>query len=486
MPASSALDLCLDALAPDSLVLVAVSGGADSVFLLRLLAKELPARGHRLAGVHVNHGQRHTASDADAAFVEELVRDAGLDVYTESPDLEPEADEDTLRQARLSLLKARAAALGAHAIAFGHTEDDAAETFLLMALRGSGPRGLGSMGPVRELPDGLLFLRPVLDRSREEIRGALRSEGHLWREDAANADQRFRRNVLRREVLPPLERLEPAVLRQLALSAAHCRVQDALVARLADQVAAAAVLHECRGTVLFDVSGMEEMPEPLAAELFRSMLRVYTALSGTGGEKPFIPPRTMLGSIAVHLSSPPADAVHYGLPQGVFVWIWRSLVMLHAMGTSVEQGLLGSRDVMRFIVHEGREADLVPDEEHAIGGGTLHARTVEGPPGPMLPYLARPEAGCEWFDRAALGERLVLRHALAEDRVTLSGGGSKPLFELLRERGVPPPLRPFTGLVASEAGIVWVPEIWRSPAGYLGRETREMLHLEWIGPRPPT
>lgn len=184
-------------------LLLAVSGGADSVALVRLLAPLAPARKWRLTLAHVDHGLRPESGD-DAGFVEALARDMGLAfslrrVRVRAGGLSP---EDAARRARRRALMDMAAEAGAGVIVLGHNRDDQAETLIMRMLTGTGPTGLAGMRPLAGP-----FWRPLLNIGREELRAYLGRVGQAWREDASNDDSAFLRNRVRGELLPLCRKL---------------------------------------------------------------------------------------------------------------------------------------------------------------------------------------------------------------------------------------------------------------------------------------
>ncbi|WP_183391508.1 tRNA lysidine(34) synthetase TilS [Kineococcus radiotolerans] len=214
------------------LVLVACSGGADSLALAAATAVEAPAAGLRAGLVTVDHGL-HPASAAVAATVLEQGRGLGLDpVRATRVDVgRTGGPEAAARTARYAALRAAAEELGALAVLLGHTLDDQAETVLLGLARGSGTRSLAGMPAVRGP-----FRRPLLGVERAVVRAACAAEGLQPWADPANADRALARARVRHDVLPLLEdRLGPGVARALARTARAARDDaDAL-----DEIAAA-------------------------------------------------------------------------------------------------------------------------------------------------------------------------------------------------------------------------------------------------------
>lgn len=181
---------------------VAVSGGADSVCLLRLLEELARQWNLSLAVLHLDHQLRGADSEADAAFVAELAERFRLPFHLRRVNVAAVDDnlEQAARDARRAFFREVRAAEGLRCVATGHTQSDQAETVLFRLLRGAGTAGLSGIRPVT--PDGLV--RPLLDIHRAEVEAWLRENGVPWREDATNIDPSFARNRIRHHLLPEL------------------------------------------------------------------------------------------------------------------------------------------------------------------------------------------------------------------------------------------------------------------------------------------
>jgi tRNA(Ile)-lysidine synthase len=260
-------------------VLVAVSGGLDSVALAHALRELSQGCALRLSIGHVNHGLRGAESDADQAFVEALGRQLGLPVRSErvAPDAlrreGPSRDRPTRQEAaralRYAALARMAEAAGAERVATAHTADDQAETLLLRLLRGCGPDALAGI-PERS-PDGRV-VRPLLAVSRAEIEHFATARGVAWREDASNASPRYARNRLRREWLPGLaQAFNPRLLNALAgLAEAQRRDSEWIAAVVAREAEARFSVLE--GWLQIDADGWGDLSESLSRRLARRAL----------------------------------------------------------------------------------------------------------------------------------------------------------------------------------------------------------------------
>jgi len=214
---------------------VGVSGGADSVALLRLLLEAQEELGLVLSVVHLNHQLRGRASDADEKFVANLAAKHGLDFCVERMDVGARAKrekanlEDTARRARYELFARLVAEKKVERVAVAHTADDQAETVLAHILRGTGLAGLGGIHPETEF-----VVRPLLNARRGELRAYLRARKQNWREDATNQDTTRMRARIRGKLLPLLERqFQPEVVRHLISLAELAREDEALLGELA-------------------------------------------------------------------------------------------------------------------------------------------------------------------------------------------------------------------------------------------------------------
>ena len=187
---------------PGACVGVAVSGGADSVFLLETLRELAPHWNLHLAVVHVDHGIRGAQSRADAAFVRDLAARHGLPFHLRQADVPAIHDnlEQAARQVRQVFFADLLSTGAVDRIATGHTRSDQAETVLYRILRGSGLAGLSGILPITQER----IVRPLLELDRADIECWLRKRSIQWREDETNQDQSYARNRLRHEILPLL------------------------------------------------------------------------------------------------------------------------------------------------------------------------------------------------------------------------------------------------------------------------------------------
>jgi len=262
-------------------VVVAVSGGADSVALLRVLLSlqsSHPAVGamqSELAVGHFNHRLRGAESDADAAFVAELCDRLGVPFHRGVADPLPAGaalSEAAAREQRYAFLQQLAEQLGARYVAVAHTADDQAETILHRVLRGTGLAGLAGMPAVRPLGPAVTLVRPLLGLARDELLGYLSTLQQNFRQDSSNLDLRFARNRIRHELLPLLkEHYAPGVSQSLLRLGALAADSSAIIADLADKLLTESVVKVSPTRVTMSVARLAGHPQHLVRETFLAL-----------------------------------------------------------------------------------------------------------------------------------------------------------------------------------------------------------------------
>jgi tRNA(Ile)-lysidine synthase len=214
---------------------VAVSGGADSVALFRLLVELRGQIGLVLSVVHFNHKLRGEESEEDERFVAELAQAHRLEFHCQSGDVKEYAAEKHLsletaaRELRYEFFRELLKDRHLNRIATGHTLDDQAETVLLRIVRGAGSRGLAGIYPMLAVTGSQTgaIVRPLLGTQREGLEVYLRSLNQVWREDSSNRDLRHTRNRVRHGIMPRLAaNLNPAVREALAETAEIARAEE--------------------------------------------------------------------------------------------------------------------------------------------------------------------------------------------------------------------------------------------------------------------
>jgi len=447
---------------PEAPALVALSGGADSVFLLSCAALA-PAR-PRLVAVHVDHGLRGAESEADAAFCRELCGRSSVPFVLRRIELDPEPAglEARARAARYAALteEARRARIGT--ILTGHHADDALETLLLRWARGSEQAGLPGLrarlvrnpGEEREV----LVARPLLQLRREELRALLAERGLPWREDSSNLSPRFARNRVRSEFLPRLSELGgPAALEALRGFAKaveefeeHCAGFTSSLSWREPAHAAA----RASGAGTLPRAGLRALPSPLARRVLARLLAERTGA---------IPARPTLDRVLAAISAERHHACM--LPGG---WSLRA---------NAEELAL---DPPRPELYPDFERPLVPGSFVRLPCGRVLA--CERSHSPAEPPR---QDWCAEISADALGHspELRVRYARPGDRFRAFGApGQKRLARFLQDEGIPAPERARVPLVLHGEEIVWVAGVRPAASAAITPATRTRLGLVLLYP----
>ncbi len=241
-------------------IAVAVSGGADSLFLLTALHQL--NRSH--AVIHLNHKLRGPESDADEAFVRALAAQHALPFHTAALPPPEGNTEQEARRLRYNFFNACIARNLCDTVATGHTLDVQAETVLFRFLRGSGTAGLSGIRPTTT--EGII--RPLLEIRRQDIRAWLTAHNIPWREDASNANLDFQRNRIRHTILPELAQLNPSLPDVLASTAAWARDEEDYWTAELDRLEPL-YLRPAPETVILDIEPFASLPAALQRRLLR-------------------------------------------------------------------------------------------------------------------------------------------------------------------------------------------------------------------------
>jgi tRNA(Ile)-lysidine synthase len=263
-------------LAPDMSVVVAVSGGPDSLCLLHILHQLAPRLRLRLHVAHLDHQLRPDSHD-DAQYVAKVATQWNIPATVEEVDVAALARSRRIgleaagRTARYQFLLNTARAVQSDAIAVGHTADDQAETVLLRLLRGAGPSGLAAMRPKR-LQDEKYIIRPLLETTRADVEAYCAEHGLKPRTDPSNQAPIFLRNRVRGYILPLLKAYNPSIVSTLGRTARLCAEEDDLLSSLVEQ-AWTTIATTSASAVVLDRQGFERLHRALQRRIIRKSVQ---------------------------------------------------------------------------------------------------------------------------------------------------------------------------------------------------------------------
>jgi len=441
-------------------VLVAVSGGPDSVALLHLLVRLGPEWDLHLGVAHFDHGLRGEASREDASFVADLARNLGLSLHLGEGDVRRLSQTEKIslqmsaRRLRLDFLEDACRASAYDHLALGHTADDQVELFLLRLLRGAGAEGLKGMWP--RTPEGLV--RPLLAVGKEALLAWLKQEKLPYREDSSNLNHRYLRNRVRLDLLPRMAadynpRLKDAIWRLMAF----LQEDECLLAEVTSQAWNNVGRWVTPGLAVLAIPRLLDLSPGLQRRLLRLTLgRFFTHREITSSQ--------VSNLMALAGGQKSGGAITWGN-----CTVARAGLELHIF-----------RTLSPPVSHPATLSALGMVESPA--GWQLAAKNLQNLP--TAPQTASSDT--VWVDQAKVACPLTLRQILPGDRFWPQGApGFKKMQDFLVDAKIPRWLRPHLPLVASGEGIVWVPGLRLADTAKLTPTSRQALELT-ISPANPT
>lgn len=424
-------------------VLVALSGGPDSVCLLSVL-DELRARfSLGLCVAHFNHRLRPEAADKDAEFAEKAAGRRGLAFVTSSADVREFASEEKLsiedaaRRLRYQFLLRSALSLGANKVAVGHSADDQAETVLMRLIRGSGPRGLAGIPPVRRLggAGGPQIIRPLIDVWRADIIHYLRTHKLPYRTDKSNESPEYLRNRIRLELLPLLEKeYNPQIKKRLASAASSLAIENDFMESESALLAGEMVVERRTSWVHFDAALLAAFHPALRRRVFSAL--VFSAKPDAGT----------------------LESLHYTEADALVQAGRGKLDLPGGLRLEISEGAGLISDASHVSARPRKSFDVAIDGATLISSLDLKIRTktmVEIKSPTRLSRMCTPNR--QYFDLDALRVPLEVRLRRPGDAFRpLGARGSKKLKDFFIDKKIPRFLRDRVPLLISGGSIAWV------------------------------
>lgn len=424
-------------LQPGERVIVAVSGGPDSVALLHALYELRRELSVELIVAHLDHRMR-PGSQADARFVAELAKSLELPVVSGAIDVpalvqrEKRSPEEGARMARYRFLREAAQSQNANAVALGHTLDDRVETFFINLLRGAGLEGLAGMPPVR-YECNVRYIRPLIECTRDEVRRHLKERKLSYREDPTNRDLRYLRNRVRWELLPLLQELSPSALEAVVRASEIARLAHEHLQRHLEELWPDLTAQGRSGELALDRRKLLALDGIVQEYVIREAVRrVRGDLRGIDAEHV----ERVLDEI-----KKPRSGAQVTLPGGLRVDL------------EPERLIFARQDASEKPKAFCYELKLGVNELPAIGW-RFELEALEGGHPPRPDGGDRLEARIDW---GTIAWPLVVRNRRAGDRFRPLGlGGTKKLQDLFTDEKVPRAQRDRIPIVCDQRGILWV------------------------------
>jgi tRNA(Ile)-lysidine synthase len=447
-------------------LLVAVSGGPDSVCLLHILRELREELGIELHVAHLDHRLRGEDSAADAKYVAGLARRLGIPATIESRDVKAYRKENRLsleeaaRDVRYSFLAQVARAFGASRVAVGHTVDDHIETVLMHLLRGSGTRGLRGLLPIGQLrtaSGNLTVVRPLLGIAREETENYCRRLHLRPRTDNSNQSPALFRNRIRRYLLPEFRKYNPriseALRRSADIAADDFAFIDGKVVRYWDKI-----VREQKGAVIIDKKGLGALPPAL-----KRYILLYAVESVLGSLKDI-----GAGHIEDIIDALPKSAGRIiGLPFGLsFIVEYDRYILTRTPGSLCPLPPLENEITLN-----------IPGQAR-LSGWNVEATLL--PASVVEAVDAKTKKFSAYFDFSRTGDRLSVRPRRPGDRFQPLGMEQpKKLNRFMIDARIPQLWRRLVPVVASPEQVIWVVGHRIDERVKVTGATSKVLHLEF-------
>ena len=468
-------------------VVAGVSGGADSVCLLRVLERLRTSMGFTLSAVHVEHGIRGRESRQDAEFVQELCERLQVPLRTFPVDAPARAQErhqsleEAARELRYECFYQACRELKATRLAVAHHGDDCAETMLFHLSRGTGIRGLCGIVPVRRIEEqNVDLIRPLLCLTRDEIEGFLQEEGQEYRTDSTNADQNMSRNRIRSQVLPQLRRINPAAVPHMVRTAGYmeevCAYMDEMAWNLGKDSVCCVPDMENPQEIRIDREKFTKLPKLFQENLLQ---RLLGELAGSRKDITAVHVEKVLKLFDTQVGR------RINLPYRMIAEAGYENVCLYQKpekcGINEEKNisvnLPDGRKISKKISEEkktGLQLD-VSGQVQEFSGKQISAR--------VFPFDGKfqqiPEKTyTKWFDYDKIKNTVQIRTRRPGDFLQVrSEGGHKKLKDYLIDSKVPQKQRDALILLAEDSHILWIVG-WRISEAYkVTQETKRILEI---------
>ena len=439
-----------------------ISGGADSVCLLKILARWKEAWGISLRAVHVHHQLRGEEADADERFVRELCENEGIPCRVFHEDVQGMAQREKIgleeagRIARYRCFATVCEDVGGGKIALAHHQDDLAETMLHHLVRGTGMAGLCSLKPVSGNR-----IRPLLCLEKEEILVYLKAAGQPWRTDSSNLEDDYTRNRIRHHVLEELKtEVNPRAVRHMAQLSEELEETRVVLAQVAAEKRRQYVRKSEKGMLLAEE--LKKEPDLIGRQIVHDLLKEIS-----GKQKDF----TRIHVEAVQELWNRKVGARRDLPYGM-----QAIRMYDGIYLERKAEKCKTRDSEK---NAGIQMNVQSEgtESFQIGELTLTVSRTARDFGeiPEKKYT-------KWFDYDRIKQTLVIRHRQPGDRICLfDGGGSKKLKDYLIDRKIPAQKRDQLWLLADGSDILWIIGDRISAAYKVTAESQRILQAEIKG-----
>lgn len=452
---------------PGEGVLVAVSGGPDSVALLKIFEMLRAEYNLDLTVAHLNHGIRGEDAGREEEFVRFLAEKMKIAFITKRVQLDERKKgkslEEAAREERYRFFYAAAEECGAVRIATGHHRDDQVETFFIHLFRGAGLDGLKGMAPVRDN----VLIRPLLYVSREEIIAFLHSEGLSWMTDSSNSDQTFLRNSIRNWLVPELtKRYHPKITQNIAHAVEIIRLEDDYMNDVVHKLLASwEVNQSSENGLVLPLSALYLQHRAVQARIVKFLLEAMTPFHNGIGSR-------HIESVLALCHKKNSAYRTLDLPEGILVEKLAQTLIIRKQSDASVRGI-SRKEVVPFEIKAEVPATIkIPGLEKKI-----RLEFVER----FDPADIKAHSEAAYIDYDCINGPLVVRNWRHGDRMDFLGmAGTKKLKKYFIDRKIPSCVRGTIPLLVDSQSVVWIAAEKISRRVRITEKTKNVLKIELV------
>jgi tRNA(Ile)-lysidine synthase len=433
-------------------VLVAISGGPDSVCLLHNLKEISSELNIKLCAAHVNHSIRDEESNKDEAFVKDLCSDWQIPIFTTKIDIPAKSKElklgieETARILRYKFLNETALNIGADRIAIGHNADDRAETLLFNIIRGCGIDGLSSIKPTNGN-----IIRPLIDTTRAEIEEYIELHNLPYKIDGSNADITYTRNKIRHVLFPILkDSFNPAIIDSLVKLADTASKAQSFITKSSEQARVSALM---KGNLDQDL--LCSFSDIILAEIIRAEIEKQR------------------GNL---------NDIDFDCIQRIICSIKNESFAVHTLAGGDFAAVIKKRS---FSVKPITEDSFIEPFEYQLeipgslvvpeAGVEIKIELINS-----IPDIIDKDKNCAYFDLDKIKPPLKIRNFIIGDKMSLFGmSGHKKLHDIFIDAKIPHEKRGFIPILCDSDSILWVAGIKRSNEAIFDENSRELIKCHY-------
>ena len=451
--------------APGERVLLAVSGGADSVALAYVISrlKDAGRLDVEIAIGHVNHNLRGSEAEADERFVVDLAKGLEVPVYTRSVDTRGYADANKVsietagRMLRMEALGKMAGEWGCATIVTAHHRDDNAETMVHRMRRGTGFRGLGGIWPRRQFDSGMVYVRPMLCAGRGEIVEYCRVNGLVWRHDKTNDEFGYTRNRIRHLLMPMLQAESSCdIAEELLKLSVNARRLGCKISDVTEAAWEKILISEDENQVRFQKAKFAGLPALIKSELALKGLVMLGC-----GQRDLT--ELQYGRISQLVNEDGSKSID--LPNGYKAGIWRGELVFSAPAEKAEK-------------QEG-PVELEIGGKAEFAGWIIKTDILDASEHNLETFKTNKDSQVEWFDMDKVVGSITLRRRREGDKfVPIGFDSGKKIGKFITAAKVSPDLRRDVFVVEDTEKIIWLAPLRASARTCVIRTTKRILQIK--------